>query len=612
MSFFNELKRRNVIRVGIAYAVLAWLLLQVSDTLVPALHLPEWFHSGVALLLILGFPVALLFAWAFELTPEGLKKEKDLDRSQSITHVTGRKLNVVIIVLLAVTTGYFAYDKFVLDAETDEAGDTVTAVTAPKSIAVLPFVPMSSGEDDDYFADGLTEEILNVLAQVPELQVTARTSSFFFKGQNLPIPEIAARLDVAHVVEGSVRRHGEQVRITAQLIRAADGFHLWSNSYDRTLENVFAVQEDIAANIAAVLNVVLDDAARESMRNTGIRNVEAFIDYQKGLEAFAAAHENPENIAESLAAANVYFDRALEAAPNLVTARILKADLAGHNVFDFAVNLRDEEVAGEAQEALMAVQNELDMAWRLSPPGNQRDILDLERALFRDDWKTVPARIEKAMQAGRCTESNWITEFIGPFGWAELIADQFRETLVCDPVSFSANVFLPLMLVWLSEPEAALQAIDEAKDNGVAHPWLEDAHFIALLAAGRTDDPAIRDPQPEGSVMLYDRRIFSEALAGDPAVARQLAEEHWSKTGVDDWSSLMVAAVVGDRERANRLAARIDARPGSALVLSSSIFNCYCGATFDLEATPNYKARIEEAGFLWPPAKPIDYPMKSW
>ena len=195
----------------------------------------------ILLLLVIGFTMALILAWAFELTPEGLKKEKDVDRSKSITHVTGRRLDFTVIGLMAVAILYLVVDNYVLEQSPLVPSEEI----ADKSIAVLPFVPLSSGEDDGYFADGLTEEILNALTQLPELQVTARTSSFFFKGQNLPVPEIADRLNVVYIVEGSVRRDGDRLRITAQLIRASDDFHLWSQTYNRTLDDVFAVQEDI-------------------------------------------------------------------------------------------------------------------------------------------------------------------------------------------------------------------------------------------------------------------------------------------------------------------------------------------------------------------------------
>jgi len=266
MSLIEELKRRNVFRVGVAYVIIAWLLLQVSDTLVPALYLPEWFHSAVALLLILGFPLALFFAWAFELTPDGLKKEKDVERSESITHVTGRKLDFVIIAMLVVALGYFGYDKFVLsplrDAELVQT--TTDAVTEPaisqnpdRSIAVLAFADLSPEADQEYFSEGISEEILNLLAKVPELRVTARTSSFSFKDQNLEIPVIAERLHVAHVLEGSVRKAGNRVRITVQLIKADDGFHVWSETYDRTLDDIFQIQDEIGAKVVDALKISL-------------------------------------------------------------------------------------------------------------------------------------------------------------------------------------------------------------------------------------------------------------------------------------------------------------------------------------------------------------------
>jgi TolB-like protein len=611
VSLFGELKRRNVFRVGAAYAVVAWIVLQVSDTMVPALRLPDWVQSAVVLLLLLGFPIALLLAWAFELTPDGVKREAEIDRSESAATGGRRPLDYVIFTLLLVIVGIFAYDKFARDpgSETTTEG---AATEIEKTIAVLPFVAMSSGEDDGYFADGLTEEILNALAQLPALQVTARTSSFFFKGQNIPIPEIAARLEVAHIVEGSVRRSGEQVRITAQLIRAADGFHLWSRNYDRTLDDIFAAQQDIAENIAAVLEVVLDDAARQAMQGVGIRDVEAFIDYQKGMEAFAAAHEQVEGIAEALVAANVYFDRTLAVATNLADVSILKADLAGQVVFEYSVGLRELVDPAAAVEALEAARAESDSASRAAPPGNQRDILDLERSLFLDSWAQVPAQIEMALAPGECPQLNWTGEFITAYGYAEKVADKYREMLACDPVNFAGNNFLPLSLLWSGDPLAALEEVDRAKSIGISHPWLDDGYFLALLAAGRTDDPAARVPQPASSSMMFDRSMLYEALVGDPSRALEIADEYLARPAVDAWSSLIVAAVVGKREKANELAATIDSRPGGALALSSAVFNCFCGAPFDLDAVPNFKARVEEAGFSWPPEKPIDYPTKTW
>jgi len=270
LSFFKELKRRNVFKVAAAYIIIGWLIMQAGEVMGPALRLPEWVNSLLAFFLILGFPLAMFFAWAFEMTPEGLKKEKDVDRSQSITSTTGKKLNHAITIVLVLALGLFAIDKFVLDPGRD-AAEIATAIQvaqenvvpvvepaeADNSIAVLPFVNMSSDKEQEYFSDGLSEELLNLLAKIPELRVAARTSSFSFKDQNIEIPEIAARLKVAHVLEGSVRKSGNQIRITAQLIQADNGFHLWSETYDRQLDNIFQIQDEIAVAVVDVLRITL-------------------------------------------------------------------------------------------------------------------------------------------------------------------------------------------------------------------------------------------------------------------------------------------------------------------------------------------------------------------
>lgn len=493
----------------------------------------------------------------------------------------------------------------------DETPPTPARVIDDKSIAVLPFLALSSGEDDGYFADGLTEEILNSLARLPELFVTARTSSFFFKDQNILIPDIANRLGVAHVVEGSVRRDGERLRIAVQLIRGSDNFHLWSQSYDRTRDDVFAVQKDIAERIAEVMGVVLDDASRAVMHGAGIEDVEAFIAYQKGQEAFANAHQGM-NMSDALAIANAHFGDALQAAPGLTKVRLMKADLRGHILFEIIAGVRDEKYPGELQETLAALREEYRLAVELSPAGKKRDLLELERTFFSDDWGALPARIGKAMQPGGCAQSSWTNAFISPLGWARVLSTKYAEAITCDPLDTLASFVLASTFIWSGDSIAALEVIDEAEAKGLGHPFLEDARYWALLATGRLDDPATLGPGPGGGNMPYDRQILREALVGDPAVAREMADDYWSGPNANDFSSLVIAAVVGDRERANEVAGRIDAHPGSVVVLSSAIFTCYCGAPFDLEATPNYRDRLTEGQLKWPPLTRIDYPTKTW
>jgi TolB-like protein len=257
-SVWDELKRRNVVRVGLAYAIVAWLILQLSDILAPMLSLPEWIGKMVFFILLIGFPLALIFAWAFELTPKGLKREKNVDRDQSITNVTGRKLDMIIIAVLAVAVAFFSFDKFVLGSKTPiTATGTLQPVAelVQQSIAVLPFVNMSSDPEQEYFSDGLSEEILNLLAKIPDLKVIGRTSSFAFKGKNQDLRAIGEALGARTVLEGSVRNSGERVRITAQLIDTSDGTHLWSEAYDRTITDIFAVQDDVAAAIIDALQI---------------------------------------------------------------------------------------------------------------------------------------------------------------------------------------------------------------------------------------------------------------------------------------------------------------------------------------------------------------------
>jgi TolB-like protein/Flp pilus assembly protein TadD len=265
LSLFNELKRRNVFKVAIAYIVVAWLVAQVLQLIFESFGTPDWVMKTVLVLMAAGLLFALFFAWAFEMTPEGLKKESEIDHTQSISPHTGKKLNNLIFVVMALAIGYFAYDKFVLSAgrettavETALQEATQDASTeTDKSIAVLPFVNMSSDEEQEYFSDGLSEELLNLLAKIPELQVAALTSSFSLKGKELQISEVGEILKVAHVLEGSVRKAGNQVRITAQLIHAEDGYHLWSETYDRSLDDIFAIQDEIAREVVAQLKLTL-------------------------------------------------------------------------------------------------------------------------------------------------------------------------------------------------------------------------------------------------------------------------------------------------------------------------------------------------------------------
>lgn len=335
MKLLAELQRRNVTRVAMLYVVAAWLLLQVADVGISTLGLPEWSGRLVLLLLGLGFPVALVFAWVYELTPEGIKRESAVPPAESVVSRTAYKLNVAIIVLLVIAIAAIALDRFLPGARspaemagtqaepsTLEAAEAAKVVAAPMqapvtetSIAVLPFIDMSPGRDNEYFSDGLTEELLNSLVKIRALQVAGRTSSFAYKGRDLDLRVIGEELGVAHLLEGSVRKAGERLRITAQLIKVADGYHLWSETYDRELTDVFAIQSDIARHVVDALQVTLlgEDAAR--MQAGGTTDVEAYNDYLQGIYLV-----NQGSREDTVRAAVAAFDRALARDPAFVDA----------------------------------------------------------------------------------------------------------------------------------------------------------------------------------------------------------------------------------------------------------------------------------------------------
>ncbi len=365
MSFISELLRRNVIRVGMAYVVIGWIVAQVAEFAFENFGAPDWVLKSFVVVLLLGLPLVLIFAWAFEMTPEGVKREKDVDRSSSITSKTGRKLDFFIIGALVVALGYFIWERQARDEPAaivtesmpakSGAGADVADATAARSIAVLPFVNMSSDEEQEWFSDGLTEEILNALARTPDLLVAARTSSFKYKGSSEDIPTIAKALGVAHVLEGSVRRGGDQLRVTAQLIRASDGFHLWSQTYDSNPEDVISIQEEIAVEIATALETAMDPEALAHMISTGTDSVPAFNAYLQGLAADISTVSTGD--AYKFLAAQAAFERAVELDPEFALAhaelaRIWSVQLQTNNIVSGLLDLSIDEMYARFSDSI--------------------------------------------------------------------------------------------------------------------------------------------------------------------------------------------------------------------------------------------------------------------
>lgn len=299
MPLFDELKRRSVFHVAATYLVVGWLLTEVLTTLLPAFGAPPWVSRAVMLVFALGFIPAIILSWVYEITPDGIKKDSEVDRTNGELHRASSRSGYVAVVAVAIAVVLVSVlsSRVAIEPVVPKASEVSNA-----SVAVLPFVNMSGNEENEYFSDGLTETLLHILAQVPDMKVAARTSSFAFRDQQKTVVEIAAALDVAHVLEGSVQRSGDRVRITAQLIRANDGFHVWSENYDRTLDDIFAIQDEIALKVGGALSASLlgsnDDGTLLGTATTS--SPEAFDLYLQALQGMATYSHGGLQTAEGL------------------------------------------------------------------------------------------------------------------------------------------------------------------------------------------------------------------------------------------------------------------------------------------------------------------------
>ena len=350
MSLVSELQRRNVFRVAAAYLVVGWLLTEVLTTILPTLGAPEWTARAVILIFALGFVPTVVLAWVFQLTPEGIKLDHDVDDGDS---TSGRRtFNYSVIASVVLLTIIIA----VLGARpTGDDADVLSAPIAEASVAVLPFVNMSNDEDNEYFSDGLTETLLHMLAQIPDLKVAARTSSFAFKGQNKDVGEIAEALHVAHILEGSVQKAGNRVRVTAQLIRASDGFHVWSSSYDRTVDDIFLIQDEIATKVGSELSESLLGGARVAA--IGTDNPDAYDLYLQASKAratfsYRGLQESENLLKGALAIDPAFLDAKAELAGNYLQQH--ETGLMSYDDTDAQVNALVDQVLSEQPDHVRA------------------------------------------------------------------------------------------------------------------------------------------------------------------------------------------------------------------------------------------------------------------
>ncbi|MDX1571915.1 MAG: hypothetical protein R3200_15645, partial [Xanthomonadales bacterium] len=614
MSFISELKRRNVFRVALAYLVLAWLVLQVGDVLIDALDLPGEYNKFIVILLALGFVPILVFSWVFEMTPEGLKREKDIRREESITAHTAKKLDLVVIALLVLAIGMFAYDRFAGPRPASHAtAPAPQGQIGDASIAVLPFVNMSGNTDNEYFSDGLTETLLHMLAQVDGLRVAARTSAFAFKDTNTDIREIAAKLNVATVLEGSVQRSGERVRITAQLVDAADGSHLWSQNFDRDLDDIFAIQDEIATTVASALKSSLlgvDEGNEQAVpgaeiANVGTRSMEAYDHYLRGLGPLA------EDSHGSLPEAERAFKEALLLDPDFREARLALTEtyltmgdtalLPGDAAIRNARTAIDPLVESNPTDPVVAAY---DAYVEFLEEQSRRFIDDPERIAYFGRIAASIARApnEPALYIMVAEVLDNVT------GRAEEQLAFVNRGLEVDPLSGSLYVWKGRILGFeLDRPDEALDAfltlqeVDPDNPNGHAFPGFiyaqrgeyaraiqayaraaavdrQDHELVAFVAMGLIDMGLLEQSKPwleraellqaDGGATRHAKMLFLY-LTGDRddalALSKEVLEEKESnRRGVYSVASLIYGLEMRERDRLEEALAFFEAlAPGA-------------------------------------------------
>ncbi len=466
MSLFAELKRRNVFRVGIAYVVVAWLVLQVADVVINNIEAPEWVFQVIMLMLALGFPLVLIFAWAFEMTPDGLKKEKDVDRSQSITTHTGRKLDFTIIGVLLLVAGYFVWES---RFQTDEASppDTVIAAKAgihsastndeikgrKNSIAVLPFANRSRSEDDAFFSDGIHDDLLTQLSKIKDLRVISRTSVMKYKDTQKTIPEIAEELGVSTILEGGIQRAGKRIRINAQLIDVATDQHMWAETFDRemTIENIFDIQSEITRQIVQAVRGELTEEEEFNLTKVPTNNLQAYEAYLQTLSLMNRADYSQDNYI----GAEIWAKKAVELDPEFAQVWAMLVEIHAQATwigYD------------SSPERFAMAKTALDNSIRYGPDLPETIAAKAEyQYRIEQNYKQAVVTFKKALLAlpGNVEIMHSLAVAERRAGFLDDSIATFEKTLVLDPgFSRSTNTMIET-LIYMNEFERASGLIDK-------------------------------------------------------------------------------------------------------------------------------------------------------
>ena len=564
MGLISELKRRNVLRMAALYLVSAWLIMQVAEVVIGLANLPNWIGPLILALLGVGLPIALVLSWFYELTPEGITLDEKVAEAAAIRAARGRRVDFVVIALLAAAVVLFAYDKWWPDGPLEQ------------SIAVLAFENMSDDPEQDYLSDGIAEELLNALAKIPELRVTSRSSSFHFKNKNVPISELAEQLNVSHVLEGSVRKSGDRIRITAQLIDASSDKHLWSETYDRALDDLFVIQDEIAGQISNALRVRLVLASGEEVAPTVVKSAEltAYDAYLKGREIVRLRGDS-----RQMRAAGELFLKALRIDPTFAPA---------HAQIAIAVTLArpalNEDERDWAKE--YALQH-LDKAAALDP-----DLPELHGgralfALFQDDNESAIVHAERALERNPdyVDAMNWLRAAYAGLGRHEEADEVLSRLQAVDPLSVVVLGLQGKQLAMSGQYAEAHEVADKLSGLSKRHGYFLHTHTSLFLQGNIAEGLywALKVGEELGRDFAYSFAWQALLLVREYDEVRRLFD------GAEPFIEAFIAAMEGNRDEVIRLSGgELEETPENPAAALDAGENRYWARRFE-GALPLYK-----------------------
>jgi serine/threonine-protein kinase len=586
-NFFAELKRRNVYKVAITYAVVAWLVIQAASILLPTFEAPNWVMKAFVVLLAFGFVMSVMISWAFEATPEGLKRTKDVSPEMSLPSWSARKFAAFIISLALIAAGLFAFQflrpvgtsrRDVGQIEEGRPGGASLPISQ-KSIAVLPLLNESGDPKDEYFSDGLSEELIAALAQIRELKVIGRSSSFRFKDRKEESKIIGEKLGVSTLLEGTVRKQGERVRIVAELINAADGIELWTRTFDRELKDIFAVQQEIAAAVASSLKTTLLGSEQGSSANPATKNTEAHNAYLQGHYYFQ--RRNLEDYRKAVG----HYDEAIRLDPDYALAYAERSEawtLIG-------------DLTGEGKTAWPKARTDAEKAVAIAPT-----LAEAHAALgwvrFFTEWRFAEGLSElkraKELSPANPTANDLLARVIVYLGRLDEAENQGRQAVELDPLASAPKNNLARILWYegkLDEADAVARKAAELQPNSAS-----SRRWQVLVAIQRGDkETALREAQlePDESYRRFELAVAQYARGDRTAADAALADLIAHDQGLD-YQVAQVYAVRGEREKAFEwLQIAFDNHDtGMLALLVDPLLN-------DLRDDPRYKALVAKMNF---------------